>query len=342
MSGYSLQTYDVDLEGGSFAIPCAGYAYASVQVLPVTYSTTTGVLEVKRGVCSNQERAESYSTAVTPNMTTKAISAGIELKDDSYIFIDNTTADSGESCQVVVYMTEGDASESDGATARLSEWIEYDGRAVAFGCGSYGYASAAILPEYGSTSGVVEIKRGLTPNEADAESFDTAVLPNMTTSAAEREIDCKGYAYLIAANTTADSGKRARVVLQLTDAQRPAQGGGGTEVHATYAKDGGGAAIGTGDPRSAPMIYAGQITGLAFSLETSDTGTATVRVVNDAGTDTSVGTASITTDDTPGGLTITWSTGSGSFAVGDRIEIEPTTGFSTATWAMIRVYGTRS
>jgi hypothetical protein len=107
---------------------------------------------------------------------------------------------------------------------------------------------------------------------------------------------------------------------------------------ATYVKD----VAGTQAARSKRMVFGGQISGVSFSLDASDTGTITVRVVNDSGTNTSVGTADITSDDSAADASITWSTGTGSFSAGDRIEMEATSGFATAVAATITAYGTRS
>jgi len=108
---------------------------------------------------------------------------------------------------------------------------------------------------------------------------------------------------------------------------------------ATYNK----AATGTESARSLYMPFDGQIDSVGFALSASDSGTVTVRVVNDAGSNTSEGTASITTDDCDLDSSISWSTGSGSFSSGDRLEIEPTSGFSSAgAGSAISVFGTRS
>ena len=95
-----------DLDGRVIAVPCSGFAFAGIQVIPIDYSATTGVIELKRSLTGNAADAVSFATSVTPNMTSKAISDAINVRDVAFVHVANTTADSGKTCRVVVHLSE--------------------------------------------------------------------------------------------------------------------------------------------------------------------------------------------------------------------------------------------
>jgi hypothetical protein len=100
-----LREYAVELEGYDYPVPVSSFAFAGVQVIP-EYGSTTGVIEIKRSMTGNPADAVSFSTAVTPNMTTRAIKDTIDIRDVAYLHIDNTTADSGKRCRVYIHLAE--------------------------------------------------------------------------------------------------------------------------------------------------------------------------------------------------------------------------------------------
>lgn len=91
------------------------------------------------------------------------------------------------------------------------------------------------------------------------------------------------------------------------------------------------------------MYRAGDVVGVSISLEAADSGVLRLRVLNDAGTITSEGTATVTADDSDA-PSLAWNVlyGTGAFVAGDRIELEILSGFTVTTWAEFTVYGTRS
>jgi len=101
---FDISIYDLDSR--IIAVPCSQYKYASVQVIPSDYSSTTGVIEIKKSLTSNSSDAVSFSTPITPNMTSKAITDDINIRDVPFIHVANTTADSGKSCRVVIHLSE--------------------------------------------------------------------------------------------------------------------------------------------------------------------------------------------------------------------------------------------
>jgi len=100
------RTYPVELEGDSYQVPCRGYAFAAIQVIPDGYSSTTGVIELKRSLSDDPADAVSFSSAKTPNMTSKAILDTIDVRDVDYLYIHNTTADSGKRARVLIHLSE--------------------------------------------------------------------------------------------------------------------------------------------------------------------------------------------------------------------------------------------
>jgi len=225
---YLLQPYRIELSGGSVAVPVGPHAYAAVQVIP-EYGSTTGVIEIKKSLTGEESDAVSFSAAVTPNMTTKAISDDIDVREVDYLHIVNTTADAGEYATVWVYATPGHADDRDAARDAAAGEIELEGGfyPTPIGVGDFTRASVQILPKYGSTTGVLEVKRSLSGQHADAVSFGTAVAPHMTSKAISEGIDIRDTPFLHIANTTADSGKRAGWYVSLGQTDRVASGGSG-------------------------------------------------------------------------------------------------------------------
>lgn len=187
-----------------------------------------------------------------------------------------------------------------------------------------------------SLNGVTDVVL-LSPSTDDVLQYSAGAWRNAQLAAADIKSGTFADARVAESNVTQHQAALTIAESQITDSTVLRRFADTVEL-ATYHNP----ASGTASALAKRMTYPGQVSGVSFSLQASDTGTVTVRVVNDAGTDTSVGTANITSDDSAADASITWTTGTGSFSAGDRLEIEPTSGFSTATWANFTVYGTRS
>lgn len=217
---YLLESYRIELDGNAVAVPVGAYAYAAVQVVPIDYGSTSGVLEVKASLSGDPADMVSFASAVTPNMTSKAISDDIDVREVEYLHIDCTTSDSGKHAAVWVYATSGNASDADSDKGDAGGEIELDGRSVKVGVARYTRAALQISPKYATTSGVLELKRSLSGDPADMVSFATAVTPNMTSRAISSGINIRDTAYVHLDNTTADSGKYAAWFMSLGQTDR--------------------------------------------------------------------------------------------------------------------------
>jgi hypothetical protein len=98
--------YEIELDGRSVEVPVARFSYAAVQVVPMNYSSTTGVIEIKKSLSGEAADAVSFSSSITPNMTTKAIVDDINVLDVAFLHIVNTTADAGKRARVIVFMSD--------------------------------------------------------------------------------------------------------------------------------------------------------------------------------------------------------------------------------------------
>lgn len=100
-------SYRVELNGGiTGPVPVVHANYASFQIVPIDYGTTTGVIEIKASLTADTADAQSFGSAVTPNMTNKAITPDVDVRGVAYLFIHNTTADGTKAAHVHVYVTD--------------------------------------------------------------------------------------------------------------------------------------------------------------------------------------------------------------------------------------------
>jgi hypothetical protein len=84
--------------------------------------------------------------------------------------------------------------------------------------GRWSTASVQVIPlSPPPSTGVVEIMHSLTGSTSDAVSFSIAVEPVVDGSAVTADVDVGPYAFIHVAVTTAETGKRALVVVYLTD-----------------------------------------------------------------------------------------------------------------------------
>ena len=93
-------------EGGDpqHGIAVGPYAFAAIQVIP-TDGGHTGTLELKRSISGNHADAVSFSTAVQPSLTTKAIVDAIDIRDVGFLHI-TTTSDSSKRAEVFIHLSE--------------------------------------------------------------------------------------------------------------------------------------------------------------------------------------------------------------------------------------------
>ncbi len=99
-----IRSFTIDLDGGSLTVPVSSWAWLAVQVIP-EHASTTGTIEVKRSLTGNAADAVSFATAVTPNMTSKAIIDEIDIRDTGYLHI-TTTADGTKKATVWLHLSE--------------------------------------------------------------------------------------------------------------------------------------------------------------------------------------------------------------------------------------------
>lgn len=103
--------FEIHLETGEVVPATAdvtGYAFAGVQLIPRGYSTTTAVVEVKASLTGAREDRGSLSTAITPNMTSRAILTAQNVRDLAFLHPEVTTleASTGKRATLVVLLTE--------------------------------------------------------------------------------------------------------------------------------------------------------------------------------------------------------------------------------------------
>lgn len=101
----NIEHRTLELDGGTQVVPVSSWAFAGVQVVPEDYSSTTGTIEIKKSISGNVADAVSFSSAISPNMTTRAIEDTIDIRDIAYLHI-TTTADSGKHATVYIHLSE--------------------------------------------------------------------------------------------------------------------------------------------------------------------------------------------------------------------------------------------
>lgn len=99
-------TYTLDLTEGAdkVYVPVEEFVRASVRVVQEQYSSTTGVIEVKRA-WTEYDDGVSFSPAVTLSTDGSSPSLNIDTTLAPYIVLDVTTFDSGKEARVVVHQT---------------------------------------------------------------------------------------------------------------------------------------------------------------------------------------------------------------------------------------------
>lgn len=95
----------VALDGNSTTVAVSPWAFASVQVIPGNYGSTTGTIEIKKSLTGNPADAVSFASAVSPNMTSKAIIDSIDIRDIAFLHI-TTTADGTKFATVYIHLSE--------------------------------------------------------------------------------------------------------------------------------------------------------------------------------------------------------------------------------------------
>jgi len=106
-----LPPYVIELDGGITTIGVAEYNLLSVQVVPKDYATTTGTIELKYSLSGNASDAVAYTPAIKPNMTTREVVSGVDIRDYNYVHI-VTTADSGKHAEVHITLIDSETDIS--------------------------------------------------------------------------------------------------------------------------------------------------------------------------------------------------------------------------------------
>lgn len=102
----TIQTFDIDLSSATeIVIPCAEFNYASFQVEPLNYASTTADIAIKESLTGQAVDAQAFGTPVAPNMTTRAIELDEDIKGVAYLHA-VITADAGKRCRLHVYMSD--------------------------------------------------------------------------------------------------------------------------------------------------------------------------------------------------------------------------------------------
>lgn len=106
-----LPPYVIELDGGITTIGVAEYNLLSVQVVPKDYSTTTGTIELKYSLSGNASDAVAFSPAIKPNMTSREVVSGVDVRDYNYVHI-ATTADSGKHAEIHITLIDSETDIS--------------------------------------------------------------------------------------------------------------------------------------------------------------------------------------------------------------------------------------
>lgn len=104
----SLQNIFTELKGDLLVVPTDGATYFTVQITPEDYGATSGVIEIRKSLSGDTADAVSFSPALQPNMTSRAIAGPVECFDVPFLHIDNTTADTGKHCTIHLYLSTAD------------------------------------------------------------------------------------------------------------------------------------------------------------------------------------------------------------------------------------------